>query len=623
MCGIVGIVSRKPDASNEKRVRNMLALVRHRGPDDRGLSVSKRAVLGHARLSIIDLATGKQPIENENGDIQLVFNGEIFNFHALRRDLTKKGHVFRTQTDSEVIVHAYEEYGYDCLNHFNGQFAFAIWDNRHGRLFIARDRIGVIPLYYRLEPDRLIFSSEIKSILSAMSSAPDIDNEALNRYLAIGYTWGRQTMYAGIHKLEPGAYALYENGQFSLHCYWDLYSKVNAAPVSSFSHASDAFDVLLRDSVKLRLISDVPLGVFLSGGLDSSTLVALGSEVADRQLDTFSVSFGDSSYDESNFAQKVALRYNTNHHILRGETGAEDIIENVLWHLDEPIADQATIPTYLLARLTKQHVTVALSGDGSDELFGGYNKFIALLLQDRYVKKLPQPVQSLLMRYIRKRMPFRDDFYQKNLTMPQRYYSLLSAFTPAERKQLLIGSSAVYDCEAEAISSIPSGLTPLQQVQMIDIRNWLANDILLKTDKMSMAASLETRVPFLDHRVIELALNCTDDLKIKRFMGKYLIKRTYRNKLPFSVVYRKKQGFNYPLEDVFSEKKIGRYFHDSSLYSMLSREKVSAIVKDRNTNAFVRRQFRNLFFLFIWNKIFIERQSCRSGLNPATGVAGI
>jgi asparagine synthase (glutamine-hydrolysing) len=335
-------------------------------------------------------------------------------------------------------------------------------------------------------------------------------------------------------------------------------------------------------------------------------------------LNTFSVSFKNASFDESCYAAKVARRYHTRHHVLAGEERADEIIEELLWHLDEPISDQASIPTYLLARLTKRHVTVALSGDGSDELFGGYNKYLALLWEERYVRRLPRFLQKPLMAWIRKRMPFRDDFYGRSTGMPQRYLSLLSAFTPSERTALFNDRSDFYECEQEITGSMPGGLTPLQQAQYIDIRYWLPNDILVKTDRMSMASGLETRVPYLDHRIIEFALNCSDSLKIRGFVGKYLLKRAYGNRLPLSVTWRKKQGFNYPLEEVYSERHIARYFDGSSLYSLLDRSKIRSIVARRNSGAYRRRQFRNLFFLFVWNRIFIEG----GGARPAADKEG-
>jgi asparagine synthase (glutamine-hydrolysing) len=607
MCGITGFVQRGSTEDNHARILRMMTPIMHRGPDDSDCFVEERAALGHTRLSIIDIATGRQPISNENGTLQLVFNGEIFNFQELRSQLVEAGHRFRTQSDTEVIIHGYEEWGSGCVNRFNGQFAFAIWDCATGMLFLARDRIGIIPLYYMIRDDGIFFASEIKSLLAAGDLSPSVDTTALNRYLGFGYTWDDQTLFSGISKLRPGHTARYVDGRFTTNCYWDLYGNVGTNPVAGFKNASETFNALLTDAIRLRLISDVPLGLFLSGGLDSSILVALTSGMVNDPVNTFSVAFKDSSFDESGYAASVAQRYHTNHRILTGEENAADILENVVWHLDEPISDQATIPTYLLTHLTRQHVTVALSGDGSDELFGGYNKYIALMLEDRLMRHLPLGIQKPAMAWIRNRMPFREDFYRKATSMPQRYFSLLCAFTPGERKQLLVKSSQVYDCEREIIEGLPQGLSPLQQAQCIDLRYWLVNDILIKTDKMSMAAGLETRVPYLDHRIIEFALNCPDTLKIKGLIGKYLLKRTYQNRLPFSVVWRKKQGFNYPLEGVFSGERVDRYFRDSSLYSLLDRTAVMNIVGNRETNAYFRRQFRNLFFLFVWNNIYIDK----------------
>ena len=616
MCGIAGLVRQGSVEENRGLVTRMMAQINHRGPDDRDCHVETRAALGHTRLSIIDLNTGQQPMANEDDTLHIVFNGEIFNYRDLRPQLLEKGHRFKTQSDTEVILHAYEEWGTSFVDHLNGQFAFALWESTTGTLVLARDRIGIIPLYYRIVPEGLYFASEIKSILAVSDTPASVDTGALNRYLGFGYTWDDQTLFSGIRKLRPGHIATFRNGTFAAGCYWDLYGKIGSRKVGRFREASEEFHRLLSDAVRMRLIADVPLGLFLSGGLDSSILVALSGKPAGETINTFSVAFKDASFDESGYAAQVAKRYNTRHRVLIGEENAADILEEVVWHLDEPIADQATIPTYLLTHLTKKHVTVALSGDGSDELFAGYNKYTALLLEDRIMRHLPLTVQRAAMAWIRNRMPFREDFYRKATSMPQRYFSLLCAFLPQERAALFTDPALLYECEREILDGIPKGLTPLQQAQCIDVRYWLVNDILIKTDKMSMAAGLETRVPYLDHRIIEFALSCPDDLKTWNYIGKILLKRTYGSRLPFPVVWRKKQGFNYPLEDVFSGGRVDRYFRDSSLYALLDRNRVAEIVGNRDRNAFFRRQFRNLFFLFVWNSIYIDQTAAKKALLP-------
>ncbi|MGL1937307.1 MAG: asparagine synthase (glutamine-hydrolyzing) [Fibrobacterales bacterium] len=605
MCGICGVVSYSLKGNFEKSTKTMMEYIHHRGPDASGIYQRDGVALGHTRLSIIDIAHGSQPIHNDSDTVHLIFNGEIFNYKRLRESLKDIGHSFHTKSDTEVILRAFEEYGIDCVEHLDGEFAFAIWDDSTNKLFVARDRLGIKPFFYSSTNDTFFFSSELKSLIQVVDTNKEINIASLNRFLSIGYLWGPESIFQNINKLNPGHYAIISSEGISTHCYWDIKGITNNKQSHHPSNI-DTMQQLLKQSVEDRMVSDVPIGSFLSGGVDSSVLVAVASKSIKEPLNTFSVGFKDSKFDESEYAQKVADQYNTNHHLLMGEDDAVDIFDDVIWHIDEPMADQASIPTYLLSKLTRSHVTVALSGDGSDEIFAGYNKHLILKYQHKWISLLPKFIQRLLLKEVMNRIPFREDFLKRKATIIERYFSLLSHFNPNERKNIFVDVDNFRDVEKEIKDSIPSTVTPLQQVQLFDTCYWLPNDILVKTDRTSMAFGLEARVPFLNHTLVEWALSLPDSLKIRGIIGKYLLKKAYQKMLPLKNVYRKKQGFNYPLEDVFDGNSIHKYFDNSSLYKLLDKKQVLDIIDRRTESKFCQRQFRNLFFLFSWNYIYCD-----------------
>ncbi|MBD3322225.1 MAG: asparagine synthase (glutamine-hydrolyzing) [Chitinivibrionales bacterium] len=605
MCGICGILDFKRAPVDPDLIRRMTDIMKHRGPDDAGHYFDEGISLGHRRLSIIDIAGGHQPLCNEDKTVWVVYNGEIYNYKELRNDLRKKGHVFAGNTDTEVIVHAYETYKEECVSHFRGQFALAVWDTQARTLFLARDRLGIKPLYYATCANRFIFSSEIKSLLLA-GHTPSIDIEALNKYLALGYVWGKQTLFAGIQKLEPGS-CLHINDQGNARHsrYWDS-SSIAFGQEGSFKDYSEKTASVLHKATSLRLISDVPLGAFLSGGLDSSIMVALMGKASPDPVETFSVVFSDDEYDESPYSSLVARHFNTRHHILKGEDSVSEILENVVWHLDEPLPDCATIPTYTMSRLTRQFVKVVLSGDGSDEIFAGYNKYLLL----HYMNRIHNSPFRLANRLFEHRLKLK---LNPNRHIPgaindpcTAYLSLLSSFSPHERTEIISSPGNVINNEKTIFETIDRKLPALTQLQLIDLLGWLPSDILLKVDKMGMAWGLETRLPFLDHLLVELAFSMPHRFKLNLLSGKHILKKTFSDYLPQKITKKKKHGFNFPFEQLISQQYVDTLFKESSLYQLINKQKTMEIIKNRYSQPLYGNQFRTLFFLFLWNKIFVE-----------------
>ena len=565
MCGICGVIS----LSHEKPVdRQDLQAMRdrmiHRGPDAEGIFVDDIVGLGHRRLSIIDISSGQQPMSNEDGSITIAYNGEMYNFESLRADLIAKGHIFKTRSDTEVIIHAYEEYGDRCLEYFRGMFAFALWDCKRKRLFAARDRLGKKPLYYALWGDTFLFASEVKAILAHPDARRELNLEALDLYLGFRYVPGPLTMFKGIFKLQPAHFLIVSDGQVITERYWDL-STVTTRRIP-FESAREEFVELLKESIRIRLMSEVPLGVFLSGGVDSSAIVALMSEMVAEPVKTFSVGYsGDAAENEFEYARMVANRYHTDHHEFR--LTADDFLgflPKLVWHLDEPIADASTIPLYYISQLAREHVTVVLSGEGADELLGGYYIYKKMLTLDS-LHSLPgigvfSWVASLVGRFWGSRKIGR---YADLLRLPleQRYTGVSSVFTRDERKKLLAGMVGVSprslaDVLAPCYERV-AGRDPLDRMLYVDTNVWLPDDLLMKADKMTMATSVELRVPFLDHLLVEYAAALPTEFKIQGNETKYLLKKAMESRLPRDLLYRKKKGFPVPVNRWFREKANG------------------------------------------------------------------
>lgn len=563
MCGICGVVSNEPSFYlDEVILRRMIHVLHHRGPDDEGYYLDNNVGLGLRRLSIIDLVTGQQPMTNEDQTIWLVYNGEIYNYQQLRRQLIKKGHIFTSESDSEVVVHAYEEYGDSCVSYFNGMFAFALWDSRRYRLLLVRDRLGIKPLYYWNSASQLVFGSELKAVIAYPDVPREIDPVALDQFLTLEYIPAPRTIFKGVHKLMPGHQLVFQDGRITLEQYWD----VNFERVSIDERDSAEFlRELICDAVQMRLVSDVPLGAFLSGGIDSSTVVACMSEAASYPVRTFSIGFEDASYDELPYAREVAAHFRTDHteEILRPDIAT--LTEHLVAHLDEPFADFSIFPTYLVSRLARQSVKVVLSGDGGDELFGGYDTYVAQHL-DRYYRWLPIWLRQRTMPALMAQIPPRQA--KKGLVNKIKRFvegGALPQSLQHTRWMIFMNEgdkASLYrpDLRAALDGSTPAdlleshfkhtrSLAPLCQQQYVDIKTYLPDDILTKVDRMTMAASLEARVPLLDHRIVEFALNLPPRMKLRGLQTKTILREAMADYLPKAVLEKSKQGFSIPLKN--------------------------------------------------------------------------
>jgi asparagine synthase (glutamine-hydrolysing) len=542
----------------------MCDVIRHRGPDDEGFLLKDGVALGMRRLSIIDLAGGAQPISGEDGSITIVFNGEIYSFQELRNELEKRGHTFKTHSDTEAIVHAYEEYGPSCANHLRGMFAFAIWDDKKRELYIARDRVGKKPLYYTITPGQtLVFGSEIKSILEHPDVKREINLEALDAYFTLGYVPDPLSIFQSIYKLPPGHYLTFASGRVAIQQYWDF----NFEPSESRRTEQDYLEelrALLDESVRLRLISDVPLGAFLSGGIDSSTIVALMARHMNQPVKTFSIGFHEDSYNELKYARLTAKKLGTDHHEFFVTPQICDIIDDLVWHFDEPFADPSAIPTFMVSKLARDHVTVALSGDGGDELFAGYTHYLVHESR-RAISALPKAFRAGVLRPLSYRLPHgawgRNYLHNISLDPIDRYLDSLSYFTQLGKDSLytsdfqkaLQTKDQVARMFREYASRVKTS-EPLDQLLYIDGKTYLPGDILTKVDRMSMATSLEVRVPLLDHKLIEFVSKVPASLKLAGTETKHLLKRVARDLIPAEILDRPKQGFGIPLEEWINDQ---------------------------------------------------------------------
>ncbi|MFQ5857813.1 MAG: asparagine synthase (glutamine-hydrolyzing) [Anaerolineae bacterium] len=562
MCGITGVLEFDGRAASDEVVRQMTTVLAHRGPDGEGVYAAGPVGLGHRRLAIIDLTSaGRQPMSNEDNSVWITFNGEIYNFLDIRRELEERGHTFRSATDTEVVVHAYEEWGTDCLRRFNGMFAFGLWDAHSRRLWLVRDRLGVKPLFYCLLPERLLFGSEIKSILRGPGVDRTLDYEALAYYLALNYTPAPYTLFGAIRQLLPGHYIIAdETGHIEDREYWDI---VYREPGPSDEHDYvEEFRALLEDAVRLRLISDVPFGAFLSGGLDSSSMTYWMSRHVD-QVKTFSIGFGEASFDEVEHACTVAGAIGTDHHEQIVTADAATILPKLVWHAEEPTADSSMVAVYRLAEMTRKHVTMVLSGDGADEILAGYDTYQAHYLCRLY-RFLPAWIRACLIAPVIRKLPASDakvswDFKMKrfvagaNLSPEDAHATWRMVFNAEARAELLSPARHEVGVKADAIDlyravfARTNARHPLDRMLYADARFYLPNDMLVKIDRMTMAHGLEARVPYLDYRLVEFLAGVPPYLKLKGFRHKkYLLKTAMRGRLPDSILKRAKEGFNVP-----------------------------------------------------------------------------
>jgi len=534
----------------------------HRGPDEEGILAQGHVGLGIRRLSIIDLSTGHQPIHNENKDIWLVFNGEIYNFPVLRRKLESQGHRFYTNTDTEVIVHLYEEYGTDCVRHLRGMFAFALWDARNNRLLLARDRFGKKPLHYALRAGRFFFGSEIKSLLAVAPELQEIDSNGLLDYFCLGYIPDPRTAFRDIRKVPPGHILEFANGNLRLQPFWDLPAFGVSDPCSE-EECIEQLSAHLHEAVRIRLISDVPLGALLSGGVDSSLVVALMSRTASVPIKTFSIGFRNHDFNEAEHARLVARIFGTQHHEFVVEPNFKETLWTLTHQLEEPFGDASMLPTYAVCHMARQHVTVALAGDGGDEIFAGYERY-AVNLRRQNLEILPSWAGILYKNYLFPRLPNgifgRRYLYTMALPSHERYLNYISILDTAGPEGNVFSRDFVSSCEplTSALESYRAYLKNapvadhLSRLQYLDMKTYLPGDILTKVDRMSMATSLEVRAPLLDHVMAEWACQLSPHWKIRNGEQKYLLKKVAeRLGVPRNVLYRRKQGFAMPLEQWF------------------------------------------------------------------------
>lgn len=570
MCGICGIMNVALEPERRlSAIEAMSARLEHRGPDSHGVFKRPHLALAIRRLSIIDLETGDQPVANEAGDVTLVFNGEIYNYRELRRELDARGHRFKTRSDGEVIAHLYEERGDDFLQALNGMFAIALWDDRRQRLVLARDRAGEKPLFYAQVGETLVFASELKALLEYPGVGRELDLASLKQYFFYGYVPGPRSIWKGIQKLPPGARMTVEAGKIRIERYWQLKTFLRRPGQPGIAKSEETGVIVeirnrLREAVASRLVSDVPLGAFLSGGLDSSTLVALMSDLAPGRVRTFSVSFTEKSFDEEPFATLAARRFHTQHEILRVDHRLlREGFDALAPSLDEPLADPAAIPTFLLSRFARQDIKVALSGEGSDEIFGGYPTYLGGQAARHYLR-LPAFLRQLILSGARAILPassgavpagaFLDRFLCHAGKEPAlRHLTWFGVLPPEELSQLFLYDSRFPDLEEVLSRPFREMLfdvvfdDDVAQGLYLDFLLYLPDDLLVKIDRASMAVSLELRAPFLDHRLVEFATGLPAGLKVRRMQLKSLLKRAVAPWLPKEIVGRQKRGFSVPI----------------------------------------------------------------------------
>jgi len=557
MCGIAGIVSKDRGARIDgATIRAMCDAIVHRGPDDEGIYAQGPVGLGMRRLSIIDLAGGHQPIFNEDRSIAIVFNGEIYNFPELRPELERRGHRFTTNSDTEVIVHLYEDMGPACVTKLRGMFTFALYDRTRDKLLIGRDRLGKKPMHYALAGDRLLFGSEIKSILAVAPELARIDHQALLQYMYFGYILDPLTAFLPIRKLPPGHLLEFERGELRIQQYWDLPQYATYSP-SSEEECLVEMERRLAEAVRIRLISDVPLGALLSGGTDSSIVVALMARASSEPVKTFSIGFKQADFNEAPYARLVAERFHTDHHELILEPDIVGTVEKLTRSLEEPFGDSSMLPTYFISCLARQHVTVALSGDGGDEVFAGYDRY-RTALHDRAFPWVPEWTRSLYRNHIHQRLPYsvpgRSLAYSISLPWDKRYAEDVS-LQPIFRELRLLSEDVLARAEQDdPLNALHHYLErapakdPLSRLLYLDSKTYLPGDILTKVDRMSMLTSLEVRVPILDHVFLEWATSLTPEWKMRGGKQKYMLKKlAQRVGVPREVLDRPKQGFALPL----------------------------------------------------------------------------
>ena len=561
MCGITGKIhldyQHQVDLQELKAMTN---IIRHRGPDDEGHFIEQNVGLGFRRLSIIDLSTGHQPLSDHSGRYWITFNGEVYNFIEERKKLEQKGYAFKTNTDTEVIVNLYAEYKEKCLEHLRGMFAFVIWDKKEKTLFGARDRFGIKPFHYYLDDEKFVWGSEIKSLLVSENINKEISLEALDYYFAYGYSQRGQTIYKEIKKLEPAHYFVFNPNageKLVIKPYWEINFEPDYSKTEEYW--KERIYNTLNESVKMRMISDVPLGAFLSGGIDSSTIVALMALNSDRPVKTFSIGFKEKKYNELEYARAVAEKYNTEHHEFIVEPESIELLPKMVQAYDEPFADSSAIPTYYVSKFTRKHVTVALSGDGGDELFAGYNSYLKMLnlkkafYNNKFTNRFVfNPINKLLPNYVY------GNGYSYYLSKDKAQIGAYFCFWKDYERRKIFNSDIreqLNGYQSEGVKTLLLGKEKdfLSDMQKLDMQTYMGDDILTKVDRVSMINSLESRIPILDHKFAELSFKIPAALKLKAGDTKYILKESFKHILPEQVISHKKQGFAIPLSSWFRD----------------------------------------------------------------------
>ncbi len=564
MCGISGIFHLNGQPVEKNDIETMNQTMIHRGPDGQGIFTQAEIGLGHRRLSIIDLEAGKQPMSNADGSIQVVFNGEIYNYLELKKELEAKGYQFRTRSDTESIIYAYEAYGDSFVEKLRGMFAIGLWDSRNKKLILTRDRVGKKPLYYYLDQHRIVFASELKAVIALPGIPKELDIQALDAYLSFGYVPSPLSIFKHIRKLPPASVAVCTTKSFNVREYWNL--DMTQPDLSLNDDSIEELEAIFDESVRLRLMSDVPLGAFLSGGVDSSAVVASMSRLmGNERVKTASIGFSEKKFNELEYAEIVAKHCNADHSEFVVQPDALSILDKLVWHLDEPFADSSAIPTYYVSQMARKKVTVALSGDGGDETFAGYvGRYSMNRFEDSIRRKIPPIIRQKVLAPLAAIYPRRDDLprplrlkrFLANLSLPieQAYFRDMSFyFLPEMKKELYtpdtakaIGNFNAFDVLGKHFAANQNP-DPVTRVQYVDIKTYMTEDILVKVDRMSMANSLEVRAPILDHKLMEFAGRLSSDFKLRGQTSKYIFKKMNEHRLPENILYRKKQGFSIPM----------------------------------------------------------------------------
>ncbi|RMH34609.1 MAG: asparagine synthase (glutamine-hydrolyzing) [Acidobacteria bacterium] len=625
MCGILGFITQSKAKAEESwaKLETMCELIKHRGPDERGMLVKDNVALGMQRLSIIDLKGGSQPIFNEDRSLAVIFNGEIYNYRELKSRLEKSGHCFKTNSDTETIVHSYEEFGTDCVHYLRGMFAFAIYDFKNRTLFLARDRVGKKPLFYCITQDGdFVFGSELKVLLEYGKIDREIDLAALDAYLTFGYVPEEFCIFKNIKKLPPGHFLIYQNGQVKQQRYWDFVYSSDRKPKTEAEYI-EVLREKLKEAVKVRLISEVPLGAFLSGGIESSSVVAMMSKLLEKPVKTFSIGFNEDTFNELKFARIAAKHFQTDHHEFIVTPDFVKVVDELVWHFDEPFADSSALPTYMVSKMAREHVTVVLSGDGGDELFAGYTRYLGAK-KKKSLQKMPQFLKQGLQ-VAGKVLPhsMRGKYYLYNISLDfiNSYIDSVSCFndlrknllyTPEFKKGLNGNLGAGRKVYQEIAQTVSTG-NPIDNLLYLDSKTYLPSDILVKVDRMTMAVSLEARAPLLDQEFIEFVGTIPASLKLKGDETKYIFKKAMEGVVPKEILYRKKQGFGVPINEWINAQlkdQITEILNDkrTAQRGYFKQKYIKTLLEEHNKG---RRDqsaaLWTLWMLELWHRKFIDK----------------